>query len=117
VDSDGSASTDEEHGLRLQLRDFAAINAVVSDPDAFLEPVFISYKTLGEITLLARQDGVNCQAKTGETIVLEPDIIMRRRERTPEEEFVSGDEANWKAREEWEEEMSEEMDLDYTEGS
>jgi hypothetical protein len=117
VDSDGSVSTDEEHGLRLQLRDFAAINAVVSDPDAFLEPVFISYKTLGEITLLARQEGVNCQAKTGETIVLEPDIIMRRRERTPEEEFVSGDKANWKAREEWEEEMSEEMDLDYTEGS
>jgi hypothetical protein len=66
VDSDGSASTDEEHGLCLQLRDFAAIDAVLSNPDAFLEPIFISYKTLGKMTLLARQKAANRRAKIGE---------------------------------------------------
>jgi hypothetical protein len=46
------------------------------------------------MTLLARQDAVNCRAKIGETRVLEPGTRKRRRERTPDEEFVSGDEAN-----------------------
>jgi hypothetical protein len=51
------------------------------------------------MTLLARQDAVNRRAKIGEKRDLEPGIIKRRGERTPDKEFVSGDKANWKAQE------------------
>ena len=116
VDPDGNVRADEEQGLRLQLRDFAAIKAVLSDPDAFLEPIFISYRALGEMTLLARLDAVDRQANVREESVLKPGTRKRRRGPTPGVEIMSDDEANWKAREEWEEEKSEEKDPDHADG-
>lgn len=116
VDSDGNVRADEEQGLRLQLRDFAAIKAVLSDPNAFLEPIFISYRALGEMALLARQVAVDRQANIQEQPVLKPGTRKRRREPTPGAELMSDDEANWKAREEWDDEKSEEKDPEYVDG-
>lgn len=116
VDSDGNVCADEEQGLSLQLRDFAAIKAVLSDPNAFLEPIFISYRALGEMALLARQIVVDRQAIILERPVLEPGTRKRKRELTPGAEFMSDDEANWKAREEWDDERLEEKDPEYVDG-
>jgi hypothetical protein len=113
VDSDGIVRADEEQGLRLQLRDFAAIKSVLSDPDAFLEPIFISYRALGKMTLLARQDAVDRQANVREEPVLKPGTRKRKRVPSPGAEFISDDEVNWKAREDWDDEKSEEKDPDY----
>ncbi|KAA6414449.1 MAG: hypothetical protein FRX48_01198 [Lasallia pustulata] len=116
VDSDGNVRADEEQGLCLQLRDFAAIKGVLSDPNAFLEPIFISYRALGEMVLLARQIVVDRQAIILERPVLEPGIRKRKREPRPGAEFMSDDEANWKAREEWDDERSEEKNPEYVDG-
>lgn len=113
VDSDGNVRADEEQGLCLQLRDFAAIKAVLSDPNAFLEPIFISYRALGEMALEARQIAVDCQTNIQERPVLKPGTRKRKREPTPGAELMSDDEVNLKAREEWDDERSEEKDPEY----
>lgn len=113
VDSDGNVCADEEQGLCLQLCDFAAIKAVLSDPNAFLEPIFISYRALGEMALKARQIAVDCQMNIQERPVLKPGTRKRKREPTPGAELMSDDEVNWKVREEWDDERSEEKDPEY----
>ncbi|TAQ83162.1 hypothetical protein B7494_g8516 [Chlorociboria aeruginascens] len=112
MDSDGNVRADEEQGLCLQLRDFGAIESVLSNPDAFLEPVFISYRALGEMMLHARQVIVKQANAPGR--VLKAGTIKLQRAPSPGTEITSDDEVNWEARENWDDEKSEEKDPDYT---
>ena len=105
---------DAEQGLSLQLRDFAAIDSVLSDLTTFSEHIIISYKKLGEIVLTALKDAEEIQTKAREKRVLKPSTRKRGRESTPGGELMSEDEAKWKMREDWEEERLEDKGPDYS---
>ena len=85
--SDGLRA-DEKQGFRFQLREFAVIKAVLSDPNACFETIFISYKALGEMALFARQVAVDRQAHIQEQPVFKPGTRKRRGEPTPGVELM-----------------------------
>lgn len=115
MDSDGKPSVaDTEQGLSLQLRDFAAINSVLSDLTTFTEHIIISYKKLGEMVLTAWKHAEEIKSNIREERVLKPSTRKRRRESTPGGELVLDDEAKWKIRDDWEQERSEYKDPHYT---
>jgi hypothetical protein len=68
------------------------------------------------MTSHARQVVLGHQSNVIESDELEPGTRKRRRDSTPGAELVSDDEVNFKAREAWDEEESEEKDPDYTDG-
>ena len=79
----------------------------------YSEHIIISYKKLGEIVLTAWKNVEEIQADVREDRVLKPSTRKRERQITPDEELVSGDEAKWKMREDWEQERSDDKDPDY----
>ncbi|TAQ84869.1 hypothetical protein B7494_g6802, partial [Chlorociboria aeruginascens] len=115
VDSDGKIlAADEKQGLHLQLHDFGLIEPVLSNPHALLEEIFISYRALGEMTILARQNVAENQANARDP-VLRPGTIKEARPLSPGADITADDEGIWEAREAWDDEESNERDPDYTE--
>lgn len=85
VDPDGTPSNDKNDGLRLQLRDFAALKELKTEPNSLLEPVFITYKHLSDLCLRVRRQSKEIREKQREMPESEPGMRTHEREVTPAE--------------------------------